>query len=114
MWQGVLSAHGITSGPLFVLVSKNKLQPGRSLPHQLYAANLKAMSRECGIPSLQEHSARRGVLGYLYFVLRKDLLFLYRSLSWASLPEMIQYLGLEDPVSSYALLGFSDFKINEV
>lgn len=114
VWQAVLLAHGISSGPLFVLITKNELQPGRSFPHSSYADSLKVMSDSCGIPTLKQHSARRGGLGYNYFVLRRDLLFLYRTFSWATLSEMIKYLGLEDEVNSYALLGFSDLNINEI
>lgn len=113
LWQAVLMAHGIRSGPMFVMISKNKLHANRPLAHSSYAGNLKVISGVCGIPILREHSARRGGLGYLYFVLRRDLLFLFRSFLWDDVNEMIKYLGLEDPVNSYALLGFSELKINE-
>ncbi len=49
-----------------------------------------------------------------YFVLRKDLLYLYRTFLWDDLSEMMKYLGLEDEVNSYALLGFSSLRVNEV
>ena len=107
-------AHGIRSGPLFVAVSRNELQPNRSLHRKTYAQALKDISSSCGLPAIREHSARRGGLGYQYFVLRRDLLFLYRSYSWEDMSEMIKYLGLEDEVNSYALLGFSCLRINEV
>lgn len=114
LWQAVLLAHGITSGPVFVMISKNKLHGNRMMAHSSYAANLRTISKVCGIPNLREHSARRGGLGYLYFVLRRDLLFLFHSFLWEDVGEMIKYLGLEDQVNSYALLGFSDLKINQV
>ena len=114
MWQAVLLSHGIRSGPMFLAVSRNELQPNRALNHKAYAQALKAISLSCGLPTLQEHSARRGGLGYQYFVLRRDLLFLYRAHSWEDMTEMIKYLGLEDEVNSYALLGFSCLRINEV
>lgn len=83
------------------------------MAHSSYASNLKTISEVCGIPNLREHSARRGGLGYQYFVLRRDLLFLFRSYLWDDPHEMIKDLGFEDPVNSYALLEFSDLKVNE-
>ena len=106
MWQAVLLAHGINSGPISVTVCRNQLQANRTLHHPAYSSALKIISRECVLPPLQEHSSRRGGLGYRYFVLRRDLLFLYRAYSWEDMSEMIKYLGLEDEVNSYALLGF--------
>lgn len=113
VWQAVLIAHGSTSGPVFVLVSKNKLYGNWMMAHSSYAANLKKISEICGILRLREHSARRGGLGYQYFLLRRDLLFLFRSYFWDDLLEMINYLGLEDQENSYAALGFSELKLNE-
>eukprot|EP00171_Calliarthron_tuberculosum_P014292 IDg14292t1 len=111
VWKAVLRAHGIVSGPIFVTITSNKLYGGRKLSHSAYEDALKQFSLSCGIPPLQEHSARRAGLGYQYFVLKKDLLFLFRSYSWDDLNEMIRYIGLTDTVN--ALLGFSCLRVNE-
>lgn len=107
VWQAVFFAHGITSAPVFVMNSKNKLHGNRMIAHSSYAANSKKVSEICGVPRLREHSARRSGLGHQFFVLRRDLLFLFHSFLSDDVHEMIQYLGLEDQVNSYAALRFS-------
>lgn len=72
-WSAVTKSHDIRSGPIFVSVIKNVLQDGKALQHRAYAQNLFKMSTVCGIPSLGEHSACRGGLGYSFYVLGQDL-----------------------------------------
>lgn len=72
------------------------------------------MGEAAGILGLVEHSARRGGVGFYYFVQRRDLLFLYRAFSWDNKTEMLRYVGIEDINNSYALLGFTDFGTNEL
>ena len=42
-----------------------------------YLCTLKRIGAEVGIENLSEHSARRGGIGYEYFVLRRDIFFLF-------------------------------------
>ena len=113
-WLCVLRAYNLDEGTLFLQVTGNQLQGGTCFDGSSYARVLKDIGRECGIPGLAEHSARRGGAGFHYFVLRKDLFFLYRAFSWESLTEMMKYIGIEDVYNSYAMLGFTAFGTNEL
>ncbi len=99
-----MNAHGAFEGPLFVSIVDNRLQLGKELHHRAYASQLGDLPRDCGMPTIREHSARRGCLGYQCFVLEKDMMMLYRTLAWNDLNELLKYLGLQDEENSYALL----------
>lgn len=113
-WLNVLLAHGLYEENIFMHVKSNVLQGGTQLDGKTYGKLLKIMGEQCGVVGLAEHSARRGGIGYLYFVLRRDLLFLYRAYSWETLSEMLKYIGIEDVHNSFALLGFTSFGTNEL
>ena len=113
-WLCVLRAHKVCNGSLFLQVRSNVLQGGTKLDGTTYGRLLRQMGEFCGIEGLAEHSARRGGAGYHYYVLRRDLFFLYRAFSWDSLSEMLKYIGIEDVNNSYALLGFTAFGTNEL
>ena len=93
------------SGNLFVQVKSNVLQSGTELDGSSYARLLRGMGQKCAIYGLAEYSARRGGARYYYYVLRRDLFFLYRAFPWESLTELMKYGSLEDVHNSYALLG---------
>lgn len=113
-WLCVIRSFGMDEGNLFLQVSGNELQGGTELDSSTYARLLRQIGSECGINGLAEHSARRGGAGYHYFVLRRDLFFIYRTFSWESIGEMMKYIGIEDVYNSYALLGFTAFGTNEL
>ncbi len=78
-WLCVLRSFGIFSGPLFPMAVSNSLQPGRGIDNGTYRRRLKKLGEEAGIARhLSEHSARRGCAGYHYFVLRWDIVAMYR------------------------------------
>lgn len=66
------------------------LQGGTVLDGTCYGRTLREVGEACGILGLAEHSTRRGGAGYNYFVLRRDLYFLYRSFSWESFLPLVQ------------------------
>ncbi len=49
-------------------------------------------------------------MGYQYSVLRKDLLYLFRTFLWDDLSEMMKYLALEDELISDALQEVSSLR----
>lgn len=81
-WICVLRSHEVLNGNLFLQVVNNRLQGGTKMNPSTYSVSLQEMGVQCGIPALQEHSARRGGAGFHYFVLRRDLFFMYRAFSW--------------------------------
>ncbi len=98
----------IFSGPLFPMVVSNALQPGRRIDHGAYRRRLKKLGKEAGIAgNVSEHSARRGGAGYHYFVLRWEIVAMYRCFKWDCFNEMLQHIGVEDKSNSYALAGFT-------
>lgn len=70
----VLRKHNMDIGYIFKNVTSNPLR-------FTYKRTLISMSKKCGIPEFAEHSTRRGGAGYLYFVLRLDLVYIYRAFS---------------------------------
>lgn len=113
-WLCVLRSHGICQGSVFLQVRSNVLQGGTSLDGCTFGRTVRELGELSGIIGLSEHSARRGGAGYHYFVLRRDLLFMFRAFSWESVTEMLKYIGIEDVHNSYALLGFTAFGTNEL
>lgn len=113
-WLYVLRSHAAHKDHIFLQIQSNALEGGTKLEGGSYAKTLRHIGDSCGILNLAEHSARRGGAGFHYFVLRRDLLFLYRAFSWKSLDEMLNYIDIEDVHSSYALLGFTAFGTNEL
>lgn len=106
-WLCVLDAHEVADGKLFLKVESNVLQDGTELVGESYGRGLRVMGQQCGISLLSADSGRRGGLGFLYFVLRQDLMYLRMIYGWENLCEMCTYLGVEDRVNSYAVLGFT-------
>ena len=114
-WLCVLSAFGIVPGPFFPMVVSNKLQYGKKIDHSTYSRRLKQIGIEAGVSgNLSEHSARRGGGGYYYFVLRWDIVAMYRCFKWDSLNEMLQYIGFDDNANSYALAGYTALGTTEL
>ena len=75
-WFCVLRFHAVCNRNPFVQVKSNVLQGGTNLDGSSYARLLRGMGEKCGMYSLAEHSARGEGEGY-YYVLRRDLFFLY-------------------------------------
>ncbi len=63
---------------------------------------------------LSEHSARRGGIGYYYYLLRWDIIAIFRCFKWDSLQHMLIYIGIEDKANSYALSGFTALGTTEL
>lgn len=104
----VLDFYGMTGGNLFPTVAGGRLIAGSRMTHGQYTSGLKKISEKCGFAQpLQGHSARRGGVGYYYYVLRWDLPTIWREFSWDSVAEMMNYLGLNDEHNAYHLAGFT-------
>jgi len=107
-WLCVLRTFGIFSGPLFPKVVSNRLQPQYRMEHESYRRTLKSICSRAGISdNVTEHSARRGGAGYHYFVLRWDIVAMFRCFKWDTFQHMLLYIGVEDKYNSYALAGFT-------
>jgi len=114
-WLCILRKNGITSGPLFPQIVGNRPQVNERLQHGTYRTKLKDMCRRQGIcENVGEHSARRGGAGYYYFVLRWDILAMFRSFKWKSFQHMLSYIGVEDKNNSYANAGFTALGTSEL
>ena len=67
---------------------------------------------------LLEHSAGRGGAAYDYSVLRWNITAMYRCFKWESKDQMLHYIGVDDPTSSYAqggipALGTTELRFGE-
>lgn len=108
VWLAVMTAHGITSGPLFPTIVAGRLQPHTRLSHTTYCTALQYMSNALKLPGqLTEHSARRGGVQYRHFVLNHSLHRLFRTLKWKDEKELSRYVGISDKDNQYAIMGFA-------
>lgn len=75
-----LKKRSVTSGQLFPAIFRNRIQGGRELSPDSHVETLRLLGSTYGFSwRLQDYSARRGGIGYECFVLRKDMLYLYRA-----------------------------------
>ncbi len=80
-WLCVLRSFCIFSGPLFPMVISNALQPGQRIDYGTHWQRLKKLGADSGIAGkLSEHNPRREGAGYHCFVLRWDIVAMYRCL----------------------------------
>lgn len=107
VWLAVLKGHGINSGPLFPSQVAGRLQGGTRFSHSSYSTTLGYISTYLNLPgNLTEHSARRGGVQYLHFVLNFSLHTLFKNLTWESEGELLKYVGVCDTDNQYVLLGY--------
>ncbi len=97
------------------MVVSNALQPGQRIDRDTYRQRLKKLGDEAGLAgNLSEHSSRRRGARYHYFVLRWDIVAMYRCFKWDRFNEIVQYIGVEDKSNSNALAGFTAMSTTEL
>ena len=104
----VLHTFGINGGTLVPAIVRNNIQSSRRKEHEIYRNTIRQIATKAEISdSMSEHSTHRGGAVYYYFIMRWDLMAIYRCFKWESFGQMINYIYVEDQSYSFALARFT-------